>query len=155
MRRRALLSLIASCALSACAHQTVPEAMPGMAWSLNQVEGEGLKLAFGAPNSDNVLLMLQCRPRSGEVVVWLTGADANGRAPVLIRSGPTAARVAARQEAQPEGELIEARLAASDPILQSFARTGELAVEANGRRTALPAADPAQSRRFVESCRPA
>jgi hypothetical protein len=98
--------------------------------------------------------MLQCRPRSGEVVVWLTGADASGRAPILIRSGPTAARVAARQEAQPE-ELIEARLAASDPILQSFARTGELAVEAGGRRTALPAADPAQSRRFVESCRAA
>lgn len=37
MRRRVIASLIAVVALSACAHQT-PQAMPGMAWSLNDSE---------------------------------------------------------------------------------------------------------------------
>jgi hypothetical protein len=69
MRRRAALSLAAVCLLSACAHQAPPAAMPGMAWSLNNVEGEGAKLAFGAPNSDNVALMLVCQPGSGRIEV--------------------------------------------------------------------------------------
>src|SRR5215203_4695377 len=66
MRRRAILTLAASCLAVACASQG-SGALPGLAWSLYESEGEGTKLAHGAPASDGVVLMLTCAPRSGQV----------------------------------------------------------------------------------------
>ena len=48
MRRRAAISLIAACAISACAHQTTPHAvaaLEGLRWI--EVEGDDPKLAYG------------------------------------------------------------------------------------------------------------
>ena len=155
MRRKALLGLIASCTLAACAHQTAPQATTGMAWFLDATESEGAKLAFGAPSSDNVLLMMTCKPRSGAVQVSLMGFE-GGRAPSLqLASGGAVARLAAQSAPGLHAPILEATARASDPVLASFARTGQLAVGAGARPTALPAADRAQSRRFVESCRSA
>ena len=53
--------------LGSCMHGQ--EAMSsGMAWSLHETPEEGAKLAYGAPNSDNVALMLSCQPASGQVL---------------------------------------------------------------------------------------
>jgi hypothetical protein len=150
MRRRAILSLIASCSLAACAHQT-PEAMPGMGWSLNHVDGEGAKLAFGQPQSDNVLLMMSCQPNSGQVLV---SANAPTKVrPVLELSsrGQHARYMGAIGPAVGEGTVIEAQARASDPVLASFAETGDLAVTVGGQRTAVPG-DRAKVREFLTSC---
>jgi hypothetical protein len=156
MRRRAIVSLIASCTLAACAHQTAPSSMGGMSWVATTADvGGEAKLAFGAPNTDNVVLMMSCQPKSGLVAVS-TIESAAVRAPVMTltsrdRSSRHAA-VATRNELG-EGALVEAQAPAADPTLTRFAETGELAVAVNGRRLSLPGADRADARRFVDSCR--
>ncbi|WP_374469059.1 hypothetical protein [Phenylobacterium sp.] len=151
MRRRAVLSFVTACALSACAHQQTPSALPGMAWSLHEAEGEGAKLAFGQPYSDNVVLMMSCAPGSGTVLVSANAA-ADARPELTLASGSRSARY--RAEVAPgmgEGALVEASAPATDAVLQRFADSGELAVAVNGRRTAVPG-DKAKARRFLSSC---
>jgi hypothetical protein len=152
MRRRTALSLIAACALGGCAHQSGPPVTAGMGWSLAPVEGEGLKLAFGRPDSDDVLVMLRCQPRSGAVTVSVSGASASDPA-LRLASGRVRGRYAG--QATPslgEGTLIEAVADARDPVLARFAARGDLTVSAAGHRTTLPA-DPARAARFVRACR--
>ncbi len=155
MRRRSLFSLFAALAVTACAHPVTPvPAGPEMAWSLTHAEGEGAKLAYGEPQTDNVLLMLTCEPRSGEVRVSMTAPDGSAATALKLSSGGRSSRLAG--ESAPtgfgEGLLVEAGARADDPVLTRFARSGELAVAVGARRTELPA-DPDKSRRFVESCR--
>ena len=156
MRRRAVLSLIASCALAACAHQTAPAALAGMSWVATAAEAGGeAKLAFGAPNSDNVVLMMSCQPGSGRIVLS-TIEPAAGAAPVMIltsRGRSSRHRAVALPNELGDGALVEAQAPAADPALARFAETGELAVAVNGRRIALPGANRADARRFVEACR--
>jgi hypothetical protein len=139
MRRRTILSLGISCLLAACAHQGDPPAA-GMAWSLNHAEGEGAKLAFGQPASDNVLLMMTCEPRSGAVRVSLTSSADQVPGDIALQSDGRVSRL--EGQALPgmgEGSaLIEAETRVSDPALASFARTGDLSVIQNGRNAALP-----------------
>lgn len=157
MRRRAVFSLIASCALAACTHQTSPQAMPGMAWSLHATKSEGAKLAFGLPQSDNVLVMLSCQPGSGEVQV-LVNAAAPWARPALRLASRGEARTY-RGEASPsglgDGTIIEVKARASDPVFASFAQSGDLSVATSGQRAELPRGDRATVRRFVEGCRSA
>jgi hypothetical protein len=156
MRRRAIFSLIASCTLAACAHQTAPAAMGGMSWVATTPEAGGeAKLAFGAPGTDNVVLMMSCEPRSGRIAISTVEAAA-AKAPIMTltsrdRSSRHAA-VATPNELG-DGALVEAQAPAGDPTLARFAETGELAVAVGGRRLALPGANRADARRFVTSCR--
>ncbi|HEY8616904.1 hypothetical protein [Phenylobacterium sp.] len=151
MRRRAALSFLAACTLSACAHEMTPSAMPGMAWSLHQVEGEGAKLAYGQPYTDNVVLMMSCAPGSGTVLVS-ANAPAGARPELTLASGSRSARY--RAEIGPsmgEGAVVEASAPASDAVLRRFADSGELAVAVNGRSTPVPG-DPAKARQFLATC---
>lgn len=156
MKRRAIIGLGISCLLASCAHQG-QSGLPGMAWSLNHAEGEGAKLAYGQPQSDNVLIMMTCQPRSGRVLVSMTAPmDAPSDA-IQISSRDHNSRLAA--DATPgmgEGaSYVEAQAPVTDPALVSFEATGDLAVMANGRRTPLPVRGP--ERRavsdFFASCR--
>ena len=154
MRRRAILSLAAACLLSACAHQGDALA-PGMAWSLQHSEGEGSKLAFGQPDSDNVLLMMTCAPRSNQVLVSLAASEGAGETIQLV-SGSVRNRL--RGEAVPGmggGALIEAQAPADAAALSRFARTGELAVLESGRQAPLPVRDDEKGvvADFFASCR--
>ncbi|WP_395674604.1 hypothetical protein [Phenylobacterium sp.] len=153
MRRRAALSFIAACALSACAHQQTPAAMPGMAWTLHEIEGEGAKLAFGQPQSDNVLLMLSCAPGSGEVRVSAHSAASAPRLE-LASGGRRATYPAQAGPGLGEALLIEASTRAADPVLQRFADNGELSVAIAGQRTVVPG-DKAKARDFLTRCRAA
>lgn len=155
MRRRSLFSVFAALGLTACAHPMTPVATaPDMAWSLTHAEGEGAKLAYGQPQTDNVLLMLTCAPRSGAVQVSMTAPEGTGATALKLSSGGRSARL--KGESAPsglgDGLLVEAQTRADDPVLAKFAQSGELAVAVGARRTELPA-DPDKSRRFVESCR--
>ena len=157
MRRRTAMSLAVSCLLAACAHQgEAPGA--GMAWSLQHSEGEGAKLAFGQPSSDNVLIMMTCAPQSGQVLVSLT-AEADAAPDIELVSRTTHSRLDGETApAMGEGAiLIEAETGLSDPALASFARTGDLAVLEAGRRATLPvrAAERETVRDFFAACRAA
>lgn len=152
MRRRAVVSLTLSCLLAGCAHQE-PDAMPGMAWSLHHAEGEGDKLAFGQPQSDNVLLMLTCQPRSGDVRLSLSAAP-EAKPVIDLASRGVRGRFAGETAPSVGGAaLIEARTSPANPALTRFARTGELTVMENGRRTTLPAGEAkGDIGRFFERC---
>jgi hypothetical protein len=155
MRRRAILSFIAACALSACAHETsapVAEGFRGMSWI--EIEGDGPRLAFGVPDSDMVLVMMSCAPRSGAVTVnYFAAKDEPGRT-LKLKSGPATASLRATATPSEMDELvIEATAPAATRVLASFARSGERAVALRGSRVALPPADRPKAKRFVDSCR--
>jgi hypothetical protein len=155
MRRRAVLSLIAACSLAACAHQTAPSAMAGMGWSFTDAQAGGgeAKLAFGAPASDNVVLMLACQARSGRIAVSTVEAAPAPSITLTSRGRSSRHEAAALPNELGDGTLVEAQAPAADPTLARFAETGELAVAVGGRRLALPNADRADARRFVDGCR--
>jgi len=141
-------------ALAGCAHDPDLNALDGLSWGLTHTESEGDKLVFGAPGTDDVDLMLTCLPRSGQVKVFLAGPLAPfGRARVTfdLQSGGAKATVHGTQDNDME-DVFEAPLAADDPAMAGFGRTGELTVAIGHRPTALPPAG-AMARTFVESCR--
>jgi hypothetical protein len=154
MRRRAISSFIAACALSACAHQTTPavSGVEGMRWI--EVEGDDPKLAFGLPNSDVLVLMMTCEARSGQVAIAVFG-EAGGKTPTLqLKSGAASTRLAVnRAPSELHDAVVETAAPAATPVLASFARTGELAIGVGTSPTALPAAEPRMSGAFVERCR--
>lgn len=128
MRRRAILAISLSCLLGACAHQS-DEGSGAMAWTLHNAEGEGVKLAYGQPASDNVVLMMTCQPRSGQVLVSLTAPAGETPKAIEISSKRQTSRLPGQIVPGPgEGGMIEAPAPVSNPALQSFARTGDIAI---------------------------
>lgn len=159
MHRPAIVGLGLSCLLSACAQQAGPPTAPAMAWSLNHVEGEGAKLAFGEPDSDNLLLLMTCQPRSGEVMVTMAAPQDRPARAIELQSHEQSSRLAGQiVPAVSEGEsLIEAQTKASDPTLASFARTGDLTIAGDGPKVRLPVRGEERQavRAFVATCRAA
>jgi len=154
MRRRSLSSLLAALALGACAHPVAPVATgPDMGWELTESADEA-KLAFGQDGTDNVVVMLACRPRSGEVLVSLIEAEKRDNPALILEAGSVASRhnAKAQPDMMTDGYIVEASAKADDPALRSFAGGEALSVRLGGRRTHLPA-DPERGRRFLESCR--
>jgi len=159
MGRHIAIGLGISCLLAACAQQPGGPAATGMAWSLHHAEGEGAKLAFGEPDSDNLLLLMTCQPRSGEVMVTVAAPTHEKPRAIELRSGDRSTRLDGQVvPALGEGAaLIEAQTPASNPTLASFARTGELTLGGKGKPAKLPVrADERQVvRTFLASCRAA
>jgi hypothetical protein len=153
MRRRAIVTLVASCFVAACASQG-QGALPGLAWSLYETEAEGAKLAYGAPASDNVVFMLTCQPRSGEVMVSATTSDDAA----LIRLKSAGETADFFGEAGPaglgSGAYVEASAPADHPALLRFARTGQLSLKDADRTARLPVriAERRQIRDFFAAC---
>ncbi|MFN3582372.1 hypothetical protein [Phenylobacterium sp.] len=154
MRRRSLSSLLAALALGACAHPVAP-APPGpqMAWGLTESPDEA-KLAFGQEDTDNIILMLACRPQSDAVLVSLIDFDKRDRPVMVLEAGRTSSRheALAQPDMITDGYIVEATTSAGDPALGRFAAGEPLSVRVGARRTHLPAA-PAEGRRFLEICR--
>lgn len=153
MRPRTLLCLTAAGLLAAgCAHKDRVYMGGDLGWSLNSVDGEGLKLAYGRPETDDVLLMMTCQPRSGTVLISVNTVA--GAAPLLqVSSGGRTARYTA--DVGPnlgDGAVVEATAKAADPLLASFGRTGDLTVAAGGQRHMM-AGGGAEARRFMDGCR--
>ncbi len=156
MKRRAIIGLGISCLLASCAHQG-QSGLPGMAWSLNHAEGEGAKLAYGQPQSDNVLIMMTCQPKSGQVLVSMTAPiDAPSNAIQLASRRQTSRLAAEATPGMGEGAAyVEAKAPVTDPTLASFASTGDLSVVANGRKGPMPVSGAERSavNGFFASCR--
>ena len=150
MRHRTIASLAVSCALAACAHQQAPSAAGGMRWAFFAPgAAEGAKLAFGKPDTDDVPVMMTCRPRSGQVEVWLSGPAVGSS--LTVSSGDRTARLAARSSGEGYEGLI-ASMPAGDGVLTRFAQTGLIGVSADGARGPFPA-DRDRAAKFVASCR--
>lgn len=134
MRSRSALGLAAAIVLvAACAHPA-PEAPAAMSWNFNHTQAEGLKLVYGQPQSDNVLVMLSCQPHSGEIEVAVaTSKDEAG--PVGLVSRQTRFDMNGPPAPTPiEGVGVVMEMATADtPALRGFARTGELSVHTTGR----------------------
>jgi hypothetical protein len=153
IRPAAITALAASVLLlGSCMHRQ-ESLSQGMAWSLHETPEEGAKLAYGTPNSDNVALMMTCQPASGEVRVS-TAAIRPAPAIVLTSGGSETALPATAVPSMGEGHFLEAGAKANDPVLASFARTGDITLVQGKDRMKLTATggDRPQISKFFATC---
>lgn len=111
----------------------VEVAAPAVGWHLVH-EGDRAKLAFGAERSDHILFMLSCA--QGEEAVEVFGL-ADPRAPGVTLASADA-RTALDAEPKPDpmtgALMVETRVRLDAPALDSFRRTGGLALSGASER---------------------
>lgn len=153
MSRPITLAVVAAACMSlgGCAHRG--DTAPGFAWSFQQNPDEGVKLAYGQPHSDNVLLMMTCEPGSGRVLLSAMSGQARDHIDLAARG----ARERISGHSAPNlfgGHIVEGEASAATPSLAAFARTGDLAMMEGRRRIALAAApvERADVQRFFSAC---
>ena len=150
--RIAFAALSIAAVLAGCAHEKV--GLDGYRWAYLEEGPESPRLAYGRPNSDDVVLMISCRPGQDQVAVSAVGLSGGE---IVLASGRTESRFAAARvdDALNQGGVLEARGKASAPALAGFRRSGELALLARAERHSLAAgsADRGQVRAFFKACR--
>jgi hypothetical protein len=146
----AALSLLAA-SLAGCAHEKL--GMTGYRWSYLADGGEAPRLAYGRPNSDDVILMMSCQPGSDLVNVSAVGLSGGE---VVLASGRAESRFAGAKvdDALNDGGVLEARGKTSAPALEGFRKSGDLALLTQGERHSLAAesADRGGVRAFFKVC---
>lgn len=150
MSRSLSVLFVLAAGLCACAQPTAP----GYAWSYQQDEHEGAKLAYGAPSSDDVVLMMTCAPGSGRVL--LSAISEGSRNDIVLASAGGRDRfTGATAPSELGGALVEAEAPASARALDGFARTGDLAMMAGGEQVSLAAGHGEREgvAEFFEICR--
>lgn len=150
-RTLAILSAMTGLLLGSCVTQTPAS---GFAWTFQNNAGEGPKLAYGAPASDNVLLMMTCEPGATRVDVTLLGGSPRGG--LVLASGGARQTLAGELVASPGlGQMIQASSHTGSPTLARFARTGDLSLVDRGRSVSLDATplDRPGVARFFAACR--
>ena len=128
-------------------------AAPGFAWTYQNNEGEGPKLAYGAPASDNIVLMMTCEPGVRVDVSLLGGSPQRG---MTLKSGRAQQQLRGDLVASPGmGQMIQASAHPGSEPLASFARTGDLSLVDRGRTDNLDASplERATVSRFFDACR--
>lgn len=137
--------------LAGCAHEKV--ALDGYRWSYLEGGSEAPRLAYGRPNSDDVVLMISCRPGQDQVDVSAVGLSGGE---IVLASGRAESRFAAAKvdDALSQGGLLEGRGKASAPALDGFRRSGDLALLTKGERHNLSAesADRGHVKAFFKAC---
>jgi hypothetical protein len=146
-----LACLIAAICLWGCASAPEPAPDPGMSWFFSDGGGEGLKLAYGPPNTDDVPVMLSCQPKSGTVRISAAAADMKATDLELISQG-VRSKTRARLVKEDLGPRLEADAPARLATFTAFAETGALTVGSRGAVIPTRASDPAAVRRFFEGC---
>lgn len=138
-------------ALTGCAHEEV--AQNGYRWAYLENGAEAPRLAYGRPDSDDVVLMLSCglgQDRVDVSAVGLSGGE------IVLASGRAESRFAAARvdDAMDGGGLLEARGKTSAPALDGFRKSGDLALLTQGERHSLAAssADREHVRAFFKAC---
>ncbi len=135
MRRLAPLLLITVAMLGGCA--TERRSAP-MSWNLGESAGVS-RLVLGVPDTDDVALIMTCRPRSGALDITFVGRPGDP-AVVELRSGAVVGRYVGVGEADEESGGVDFQFKASvaDPVFARFADTGTLAVVLPDRHLRLP-----------------
>ena len=126
----------------------------GMAWSLHETREEGVKLTFGAPASDSVVLMMTCQRNSDQVM--LSAEARRPTAQMVLASGKARTRLpAVSTPGLGDFQIVEAQGATRDQALAGFADTGQLSLIQSDRILPLTATGTARSAvsRFFSACR--
>ncbi len=147
-----VLGIVSALALGSCVTQQATS--DGFAWSFQNNEGEGPKLAYGAPASDNIVLMMTCAPGSERVNLSLLGGSP--QAGLVLTSGGKQARLGGEAVAAPGvGHMIETEVHVGVQPLARFQKTGDLTLVDRGRSVELDAKgrERADVSRFFEACR--
>ena len=156
MRTRSALGLATALTLAACAHEAPQGAQP-MSWSLNHTESEGAKLAYGVPQTDQVLVMMTCQMNSGRVEVSMTAPQERARGRIGLASRGERLELAAEVAPSPMGDLavVMAQTDAAQAALDRFAHSGDLTVSGQGRAVKAVARgeDRAKVADFFGACR--
>ncbi len=148
----AISGALAALALGSCvSHQAT--LTDGFAWTYQHNEGEGPKLTYGAPMSDNVVLMMLCE-QPGVANVSLLGGSPQGG--LILTSGGQPTRFGGDMVAAPGlGHMIETSARLDSRPLARFQRTGDLTLVDRGRKVEIDAkgGERRQVARFFEACR--
>jgi len=148
----AMLGIMTAVALGSCVSQS--GSTSGFAWSFQDNPGEGPKLAYGAPASDNVVLMMTCQPGTEQVNLSLLGGSPRDGL-ILVSNGDRQTFKGEAVAAPGMGHMVEAEAHVGAEPLAGFAETGRLSLIDRGRTARLDAS-PAERvgvTRFFESCR--
>jgi hypothetical protein len=136
--------------LGACAYEH--PSPPGYAWHYLEDGGDGPKLAYGRPNSDDVLMMMACAP--GASAMTLTATDLSGNE-IALASDRRVTRLKAQTIAsETVGEVLQARTSVDAAALSAFRRTGDLDLLIADERHSLDAApaDRRDVKAFFKAC---
>ncbi len=137
--------------LGACAYEH--PSPPGYAWRYMPPNDEGPKLAYGRPDSDEVLMMMACA-RDGRAGLTLTAADLSGDE-IALASNDTITRLKARVVAsEVVGGILETQTSVDAAALSAFRRTGDLDLLIADERHSLDAApsDRRDVKAFFKAC---
>jgi hypothetical protein len=150
MYRAVIAATLAGFILGGCV--SAPIAPPAdFAWSFADNPGEGAKLAYGRPQSDEVLVMMTCAPRSQV----LLSAVAVGGSRLMLTSGEAQTSLDGLVTDGFDGQgFLEATTSAKAPALTGFRSTGDLTMTSGGRTVQLAALDSDKPavRRFFNAC---
>jgi len=139
MSKFAIPALAALGLIAASAQSQAESRQPvGLGWHLSR-EGEMAKLAYGLANSDQLALMIMCRPGQAHAVVY------GDMAPASRRLTPVSANNAI--DPLSGGLVQESRIRLDDPALRRLAREGKMPVVSDAGRSELRAVG--QDRRAV------
>lgn len=147
----AISGALAALALGSCVSQQATLSH-GFAWSYQNHEGEGPKLTYGAPMSDNVVLMMTCE-RAGVATVSLLGGSP--QAGLVLASNGKPTRFGGDLVASPGiGQMIETSARLDSQPLARFQRTGDLTLITRGRPVELDAkgGERKDVARFFKAC---
>lgn len=180
--KRVIVLTAAALALAGCAHRatnrppaaklvapalsapsaalTAPAPAKGLDWFADLQGAQG-KLAYGAPHSDDVRLMLTCAKGSGKVTVDQPAAPPAAGAPALlsIASGSARARWLAEAkplETAPGQVMLTVTVNSTEPVMDAFQRNGWIiGLTADGKPDGAgmaPHGGDGAVKRFFEFC---
>ena len=116
-------------------------------------EGATAKLAYGAPNSDDVGLMMECK--KGSHAIDVSDVARSGAAPTMtLASAGRAQKLAGTPSTGDEAAVLVAHTRSDAPPLQNFKQSGRIDVAYAGQSYAIAAnaQERAGVRRFFEAC---
>jgi hypothetical protein len=150
---RTLCCLTLALALGGWSHRDQRASAWGYEWSRADTPQEGARLVLArAAGTDDILLMLACRPGRGAVII--TAAGRQGAPAVLeLHSGKAWNRYPGVSHTDAQiGAVVVVKLAEIDPLLRAFGSTGKLTVDFDGRHIVTPNAF-APAHDFLKVCR--
>lgn len=152
MYRAIIAAAVAAVAVTGCVTRTI-DAPSSYAWSYSADPDEGAKLAFGRPQSDEVVLMMVCAPEDSLVTLSAVGLR---NANMTLQSGDqrTLVNGVVGEGFAGAPGLIEASAPVRDPALAAFRQSGELKLTSGGQTINMTAGDADQPavRRFFRAC---
>jgi len=152
-------------AMAGCMQQRAPappgqaaQTQPGMGFFLTSNKDEGWKLVYGRGGTDDVWLMLECKPGSRKVEVFDTRhSGAHKGEMLMLRSGQVQSVLATSvepDEASGGGVMVLAHATPELPALEGFRHSGSITVKLGAREYALSAsaAEKPQIAKFFSGC---